>query len=188
MENCGIVVQFTETNCYFQDLSSQKIVATGTKQNGLYYFISHDSISHTKASDMSFACHTVASFLPNKTVVGRQNKVVNNIEILHARLGHPSLSKMQHISGCAYQGLKQYNCGVCIHSKHHKLPFSMSTNRVEHCFDLIHIDLWGPYRVRALDGANYFLTLVDDHSRTTWTFLLHNKLQVYKTVVDFFYS
>ena len=43
----------------------------------------------------------------------------------------------------------------------------------------------GTYRVNALNGVKYFLTIVDDHSRATWTFLLHNKLQVVVTVSNF---
>ncbi|GKB03282.1 retrovirus-related pol polyprotein from transposon TNT 1-94 [Tanacetum coccineum] len=30
---------------------------------------------------------------------------------------------------------------------------------------LVHVDLWGPYKVSALNGANYFLTIVDDNTR-----------------------
>lgn len=49
----------------------------------------------------------------------------------------------------------------------------------------MHIDLWGPYRIHASNGARYFLTILDDHSRVTWTYLMHNKLQVAKAVTDF---
>nr|GEY43521.1 ribonuclease H-like domain-containing protein [Tanacetum cinerariifolium] len=31
--------------------------------------------------------------------------------------------------------------------------------------DLIHLDLWGPYRVTSREGYRYFLTIVDDFSR-----------------------
>lgn len=36
-----------------------------------------------------------------------------------------------------------------------------------------------------LNGCNYFLTIVDDHSRATWTFLLPNKLNVAHTLETF---
>lgn len=104
---------------------------------------------------------------------------------MHSRLGHSSLSKMQHISICNCEGLHEYDCAVCLSSKQHKLPFTISTSRVTSCFDMVHIDMWGPCRIHALDGARYFLTLVDDHSRVTWTFLLHNKLQVASTLTQF---
>ena len=43
---------------------------------------------------------------------------------------------------------------------------------------LIHIDVWGPYKVATHNNMRYFLTLVDDHSRWTWTFLMHLKSDV----------
>ncbi|KAK9733973.1 hypothetical protein RND81_04G104900 [Saponaria officinalis] len=42
-------------------------------------------------------------------------------------------------------------------------------------FQLIHVDLWGPYRILSLSGAKYFLTILDDYSRMTWTVLLKDK-------------
>lgn len=107
------------------------------------------------------------------------------MHLLHTRLGHVSLSKMQHIPGYDCKHMHEYNCSVCLHSKQHKLPFPVSMSKANQCFDLIHIDLWGPYRVHALNGAKYFLTIVDDHSRATWTFLLNKKLQVATNISNF---
>ena len=42
-------------------------------------------------------------------------------------------------------------------------------------FDLIHIDVWGPYRHTTVNKCKYFLTIVDDHSRATWTYLMPSK-------------
>lgn len=72
-----------------------------------------------------------------------------------------------------------------MHLKQHKLPFPISQSRAEKCFDFIHINLWGPYRTHALNGARYFLTVVDYHNRVALNFLLHNKLQVVVTVANF---
>lgn len=38
-------------------------------------------------------------------------------------------------------------------------------------FDLIHVDTWGPYKSTTYDEFRYFLTIVDDFSRVTWTYL-----------------
>lgn len=48
------------------------------------------------------------------------------------------------------------------------------------------MDLWGPYRSKTITGASYFLTIVDDFSRSTWTFLLIDKTQVLLTLSNFF--
>ncbi|EOY08441.1 Uncharacterized protein TCM_022873 [Theobroma cacao] len=54
-------------------------------------------------------------------------------------------------------------------------PFPKNTT---FSFELVHVDLWGPYIVPTIKGQRYFLTLVDDCSRFTWIFLLRNKLDV----------
>ena len=77
--------------------------------------------------------------------------------MVHARLGHVSSSKMQHIEIWNCKGLKEYNCNLCFHYyKQHKLPFTVTHNRALKCFDLIHIDIWGSHRTIALNGASYF--------------------------------
>ncbi|KAL0299213.1 UNVERIFIED_CONTAM: Retrovirus-related Pol polyprotein from transposon RE2 [Sesamum radiatum] len=56
-------------------------------------------------------------------------------------------------------------------------PFQTSTSKSSTLFELIHIDLWGPYKHASLSGCHFFLTIVDDYSRTTWTYLLKHKSQ-----------
>lgn len=48
------------------------------------------------------------------------------------------------------------------------------------------MDLWGPYHVKTHNNCSYFLTVVDDMSRTTWTFLLSNKSFVPTLLQQFF--
>lgn len=71
-------------------------------------------------------------------------------------------------------------------SKQRRLTFPKGITKVEKPFDLIHTDLWGPYKVKSYSGAHYFLTIVDDFTRCKWTYLLHDKTQVYKTLKKFF--
>lgn len=104
---------------------------------------------------------------------------------MHARLGHSSLSKMQHLEFCNCKNLKDFYCDTCHVAKYHKFPFSLSKNIAHHVFDMIHVDLWGPYKVKSIFGASYFLTIVDDYSRVTWTHLLRNK-EIVKDVLSGF--
>lgn len=52
-------------------------------------------------------------------------------------------------------------------------------------FQLIHCDLWGPYRTTAFCGARYFLTIVDEYSRATWIYLLIDKKEVSMNLCNF---
>jgi transposase InsO family protein len=50
-----------------------------------------------------------------------------------------------------------------------------STSRV---LELLHMDLFGPTTYESLGGNLYCLVIVDDYSRYTWTFFLHDKTEV----------
>ena len=53
-------------------------------------------------------------------------------------------------------------------------------------FDLVHMDVWGPFSVPTSDGHRYFLTLVDDATRATWLFLMKAKSEVKALIVSFY--
>lgn len=55
--------------------------------------------------------------------------------------------------------------------------FSHSFIQTTHHFELLHIDIWGPYNTETMTGASYFLTIVDDFTRGTWTYLMTHKNQ-----------
>ena len=58
-------------------------------------------------------------------------------------------------------------CSVCPLAKQKRLPFTSSTHVSVPNFDLIHVDIWGPYSTPSLNGSRYFLTIVDDHDVLT---------------------
>jgi len=76
-------------------------------------------------------------------------------------------------------------CDVCFKAKQNWLPFSLSDNKAKGCFDLIHYDIWGAYRIESLSGVHYFLSIVDDASRETWVYLMEDKSEVSKLVMNF---
>nr|GEV60658.1 hypothetical protein [Tanacetum cinerariifolium] len=45
------------------------------------------------------------------------------------------------------------------------------------------IDREGPYKHAAQNGAHYFFTIVDDHTRATWTYLIHSKGHIHDLLV-----
>ena len=48
------------------------------------------------------------------------------------------------------------------------------------------MDIWGPYPVESIEGYKYFLTVVDDHSRYTWVFMLTSKSDAPSIIQNFF--
>ena len=82
---------------------------------------------------------------------------------------------------------KSFDCYVYPLAKQHKFPFPKSTSVSLSCFDLIHADIWGPYSTPSLNGSRYFHTLVDDHSRCTWVYLMKHKSDTSSLVQSFFH-
>lgn len=66
----------------------------------------------------------------------------------HQRLGHAPLASIGKI-----EGLKGFEksctdvCLTCPAAKFTKLPYKHSESRARNIFDLVHIDIWGPYKV-----------------------------------------
>jgi len=76
-------------------------------------------------------------------------------------------------------------CDICPRAKQHRLPFKSSSITSTQPFDLIHVDTWGPYHVKTANGHRYFLTLVDDYTRSTWTHLTVTKDEAFHLIRSF---
>ncbi|XP_074270843.1 uncharacterized protein LOC141594750 [Silene latifolia] len=166
----GLLVLFLDSDCIFQDPTSKEIVALAKRAGDLY------KLRGANACLPRVNCSSV-----NKEFLVHNNNTLSqsqNVSLLHARLGHSSLDKMKYVNSEGLKGIKKISCDTCVLAKHHILPFPKSTSYANECFKLVHMDVWGPYKVPTLTGARSFLTVLDDHSRLTWTFLMHNKTQV----------
>lgn len=110
-----------------------------------------------------------------------------DITLWHKRLGHPSNDVLKHmLSIDENERTEITNYEVCAKSKQHRQPFLLSETRSERAFELMRLDMWGPYSETSISGARYMLTIIDDYSRSSWTFLLPRKSQVSVTLRKFF--
>ncbi|CAI7790654.1 unnamed protein product, partial [Closterium sp. NIES-53] len=102
------------------------------------------------------------------------------------RLGHPSLPRLQGMASCALvSGLPQSltplppgpapTCVPCVEGRQRAAPHSSSFPLNEAPFQTLHMDVWGPARVRGQGHERYFLLVVDDYSRYTIVFPLRSK-------------
>jgi len=76
-------------------------------------------------------------------------------------------------------------CDICHRAKQQRLPFHSSSITSSKAFDLIHVDTWGPYHTKTIHGQRYFLTLVDDYTRSTWTHLMVTKDEAFPLIKSF---
>jgi len=67
-------------------------------------------------------------------------------------------------------------CVDCIKGKqikHTKKGATRSTQLLE----IVHIDIYGPFKVNSFGKERYFITFIDDYSRYGYVYLLHEKFQ-----------
>ncbi|CAI7788281.1 unnamed protein product [Closterium sp. NIES-53] len=104
----------------------------------------------------------------------------------HHRLGHPSLPCLRGMaSRVLVSGLPPSlpplplgpapTCVPCVEGQQRAAPHSSEFPPTEALLQTLHMDVWGPARVRGQGHERYFLLVVDDFSRYTSVFPLHCK-------------
>lgn len=89
----------------------------------------------------------------------------------HSRMGQPSDQVLEHLP-FSFNTKPIVDCDICPLAKQTRKTFPHSFIQTPNPFELIHVDIWGPYNTPTLSGASYFLTIVDDYTRATWTYLM----------------
>ncbi|CAI7778345.1 unnamed protein product [Closterium sp. NIES-53] len=104
----------------------------------------------------------------------------------HHRLGHPSLPRLRGMASCVLvSGLPRSlpplppgpasTCFPCVEGRQRAAPHSSEFPPTEAPLQTLHMDVWGPARVRGQGHERYFLLVVDDYSRYTTVFPLRSK-------------
>ncbi|CAH9142710.1 unnamed protein product, partial [Cuscuta epithymum] len=125
------------------DRPSRRLIGTGERRNGLYY-LREEPMAQVLAVNES------------KNV---------EAELWHQRLGHASSQVVEKVAPVS--GLKNFGnfpCDICFRAKQTRDPFPTSLNNTRDIFEMVHCDLWGPYKTPSSCGARHFLTIVDDYS------------------------
>ncbi|GJS11353.1 ribonuclease H-like domain-containing protein [Tanacetum coccineum] len=153
-----IIVVFDENKCYFvnHDLNMKNVLRTGDQCEGLYYY--NEQGTRVNKSNLSFQC-----FLSQYD--------------WHCRLGHPTEPVMNVLKKSLKfdKSDKGLCCEVFQKAKQIREPFPLSDHVSSSLGELVHLDLWGPYRVTSSEGFKYFLTVVDDYTRAIWVYLIKSK-------------
>ena len=98
------------------------------------------------------------------------------------------LQKGEHILGLTNVSFeKDRICSTCQAEKQvgakHPVKNIVTTERP---LKLLHMDIFGPVAYISLGGNKYGFIIVDDYSRFTWVFFLHEKSEVQGIFKKFF--
>jgi hypothetical protein len=77
------------------------------------------------------------------------------------------------------------DCVACTEAKQHVELFLKIVNRNTQTGDLTHIDLWGKYAIRSINGSQYYIILVDDTQRHITVEFLKEKNQASQAVMNY---
>ncbi|CAI7902886.1 unnamed protein product [Closterium sp. NIES-53] len=113
----------------------------------------------------------------------------------HHRLGHPSLPRLRGMaSRVLVSGLPRSlpplppgpapTCVPCVEGRQRAAPHSSVFPPTEAPLRTLHMDVWGPARVRGQGHERYFLLVVNDYSRYTTVFPLRSKGDVTEVLID----
>ncbi|CAM8998803.1 unnamed protein product [Rhodiola kirilowii] len=158
----GSSITFTADLCIFQD-RTKMMIGAGEESGGVYKF------------------RGAVEGIANRVVAGTR-------DLWHQRLGHPSSRVLSYLPTSVSLNSsveRETVCDTCFRAKQTRECFSESDNKASAIFDLIHCDVWGPYRTPSTSGAVYFLTIVDDCSRAVWIFLMTEKREVQVIIRNF---
>lgn len=173
------VVVFSRNGCYGYKEDRCKVTGTtsfeGYRENGVFKLNKEgQEIQHSQTIQ---ALNSTADQLDSH-------------RLWHRRLGHLCRRSMNLLhnrlaTGLKWQGSNDDPCEACVKGKQAKLKFVSSTSRAQKKLELVHSDVCGPMPKPSWGGAYYILTLTDDFTRKTFTYLLRNKSEVTERFKEF---
>ena len=138
-------------------------------------------ISESSPESIKFASNSVS--ISNSNFV----QVESQVMLWHYRLSHPNFAYIEKLFPQLFinKKFRSYQCEICQLAKHTRHVYSSLQYKPSHPFLVIHSDIWGPPCVKNINVTRWFVTFIDDHTRTTWTFLMKEKYET-ATIFQFF--
>ncbi|CAI7835878.1 unnamed protein product, partial [Closterium sp. NIES-54] len=117
----------------------------------------------------------------------------------HHHLGHPSVQRLRSMHRrVLVSGLPRVlpplppspapPCLPCVEGRQRAAPHSSSFPPTEAPLQTLHLDVWGPARVRGQGHERYFLLVVDDYTRYTTVFPLRTKGEVPDVLIPWIHA
>ena len=107
---------------------------------------------------------------------------LSSVQFWHEALGHSSVNTWKDTSDRYVDGKlipsrpSKFFCETCARSNAKNInPAPVHEKTSSEPYDLVHTDLAGPFLVQSLGGANFYMTLIDDHSRYAEIYFLKKK-------------
>lgn len=116
----------------------------------------------------------------------------NECHLWHRRFGHlnykglKTLSYKKMVDGLPSLKTPEKLCTACLTGKQHResIP-KKSLLRASNQLQLVHADICGPVKPASNSDKRYILSFIDDLTRKTWVYFLHEKSEAFVTFKNF---
>jgi len=197
----GITQVLTEVY-YIPELKNNLLSIGQLQEKGLSILISNGSckVFHTTRglimkTEMSGnrMFYVTASLTPTKSLC-LQTETVSAKEayLWHCRFGHlnykalSTLANSEMVVGLPTLTQPQNTCHTCLTGKQSRRSFpSQSSWRASKRLQLVHSDICGPIQPASHSDKRYFLSFIDDFTRKTWVYFLHEKSEALAVFKNF---
>jgi hypothetical protein len=108
------------------------------------------------------------------------------INLLHARLGHPGkhMDLLKVMDGLEGNVFCPPFCESCTLGKMTRNPSREPMSPVTEKLERVHMDLYGPVPVPSLQGKRYMLTITDQKTGRIWVYFRANKMHIVQKIKD----
>lgn len=151
----------------------------GREHNGLY-------IIEENSKNTRFSTNRTHGLNSSNTTTNNDS-ITNKAKLWHLRMGHMPMQRLElllpELKGQACKN--KVFCTICPLAKQRRNTYPISTSKTMSPLELLHIDIWGPFKYVSRNNCKMFITIVDDYSRMCWIFLIRNKLDFTRIFMNF---
>ncbi|XP_071727911.1 uncharacterized protein [Rutidosis leptorrhynchoides] len=123
----------------YYDLRGKKIKGIGKEEGGLYIFNNSENKCKDNFNDNFVTCAASSN-------------------LWHMRLGHPSDQVLLVLKNKLNLKIRieEEPCDICDNAKQSRSPFPLSDHKTSSLGELVHLNLWGPFKIQTKEGFKSF--------------------------------
>ncbi|CAI7760539.1 unnamed protein product, partial [Closterium sp. NIES-53] len=198
---------FSDKGCLWVFGSDWKVIAEGSRNQGLYEMKLHEKQSGDKVKYLAepeagkVAREELRTKLEKVPIKELQQQALPmaaavstvDINLLHRRMGHAGHTRLKELvkknmaagAKVADGGEENLKCSTCVEAKATKAPHPKHGVREPYeTLAIVATDVCGPMRVASRHGSKYFVTFADLGTRHTWVTEIKKKSEVYTSFLD----
>jgi hypothetical protein len=166
LDNVGFGFWFI--NSTFSIFKGEQFVGGGIKTDGLFKIDLDPNFEN--------------NYLSLHTDVGMKRSLMDQSSALlwHRRLGYISIERIKRlVNDGVLKALDFTNLGTCVDCIKGKqtTKTTKGAKRSYEILEIIHTDICGPFPTPCLNGQRYFISFIDDHTRSMYLYLLNDKAE-----------